>query len=156
EATIFKFTNAICESYNKSWFVIHTCRIKAVNRSTNTLNINGTVLHPANDIGIQVQVFKKANGYKPWLFNFNLDACRFMKRKYHPFAKVVFNLFQEFSNLNHSCPYMAIEGFYLRSTYLPNPIPSGDYMLSLKWSFDKRPQFVINIYFVFMEDLRKN
>ncbi|KAH8299508.1 hypothetical protein KR044_002000, partial [Drosophila immigrans] len=155
EAIVFKFTNAVCESYNKSWFVIHHCRLKAVNRTVNTLNINGTVLHPANNIGVQYQMFKKANGYKPWLFNLHLDVCRFIKNEYNPFAKVVFNLFKEFSNFNHSCPYgpQIVDGFYLRWKSLPHTIPSGDYLLSMTWFFDKKPQFITKIYFNFMEDL---
>ncbi|XP_034102100.1 uncharacterized protein LOC117566664 [Drosophila albomicans] len=156
EAIEFKFTNVICQSYNESWFVIHKCRLKAVNRTVNTMNVNSTVLHPANHIGIQVQMLKKANGYKPWLFNFHLDVCRFVKTQYNPFAKMVFNLFKEFTNFNHSCPYMGpqiIDGFYLRWTFLPHTIPSGDYLLSLIWFFDKRPQFITKIYFIYMEDL---
>lgn len=105
DAVTFKFTNAVCESYNKSWFVIHQCRLRAVNRNKNTFNFNGTIVHPAHKINIHMQILKKANGYKPWLFNETIDACRFLKTSYSPFAKLVFNLFKDFSNINHTCPY---------------------------------------------------
>ncbi|XP_062128597.1 uncharacterized protein LOC133840661 [Drosophila sulfurigaster albostrigata] len=156
EAIEFKFTNAICESYNESWFIIHKCRLKAVNRTVNTMNVNGTILHPAYRIGVQLQMFKRANGYKPWLFNIHLDACRFIKTQYNPFAKIVFGLFKEFSNINHSCPYVGhqiVEGFYLRPKSLPHAIPSGNYLLSMTWYFDNRPQFITKLYFIYMEDL---
>ncbi|XP_034480085.1 uncharacterized protein LOC117785920 [Drosophila innubila] len=156
EAIVFKFTNAVCESYNESWFVYHKCRLKAVSRNKTTLNLNGTVLHPAYDIGLHAQIFKKANGYKPWVVKAELDICRFVKRAYNPVAKIVFNLFKEFSNFNHSCPYVGpqiVNGFYLRSNYLPHTIPTGDYLLSMTWLFDKRPQFSTKVYFIFTEDL---
>ncbi|KAH8391288.1 hypothetical protein KR215_010559, partial [Drosophila sulfurigaster] len=175
QAVVFKFSNAVCETYNESWFLIHKCRIRAVKRNINTFNFNGTVLHPAYDISINGQLFKKANGYKPWLFKTSIDGCQFIKRAYNPAAILIFNLFKEFTNFNHSCPYnvsiyykidsnqklhifyakgtQLVKGFYLRPELLKLPIPSGDYLLSLTWLFDKRPQFVTNIYFVFEEDL---
>ncbi|XP_062136801.1 uncharacterized protein LOC133846076, partial [Drosophila sulfurigaster albostrigata] len=156
QAVVFKFSNAVCETYNESWFLIHKCRIRAVKRNINTFNFNGTVLHPAYDISINGQLFKKANGYKPWLFKASIDGCQFIKRAYNPAAILIFNLFKEYTNFNHSCPYngtQLVKGFYLRPELLKLPIPSGDYLLSLTWLFDKRPQFVTNIYFVFEEDL---
>ncbi|XP_064540305.1 uncharacterized protein LOC135429771 [Drosophila montana] len=149
-------TNAVCESHNKSWFVIHKCRLRAVNRDKTTLNINGTVLHPAYDILVKAQILKKANGYKPWLYNMNIDVCRFLRKPYNPVAIVIFKMFKEFSNFNHTCPYMGpqiVDGFYLRWNTLPNFLPTGEYQLAMTWYFDKRPQFVSNIYFNFKEDL---
>ncbi|XP_034102105.2 uncharacterized protein LOC117566668, partial [Drosophila albomicans] len=154
EAVIFKFSNAVCKSFNESWFLIHQCRIKAIKRNVNTLNFNGTVLYPAYDIFVHLQVFKKANGYKPWLFNVTVDGCRFIKRPNSPFAMLIFNLFKDFSNFNHSCPYMGpqlVKGFYLRHELLKLPLPSGEYLLAITWLFDRRPQFKTDVYFVFTE-----
>ncbi|XP_030560396.1 uncharacterized protein LOC115762361 [Drosophila novamexicana] len=111
EAVEFKFTNAVCESYNKSWFVLHKCRLRAVNRDKTTLHLNGTVLHPAYDIFVKAQILKKANGYKPWLYNMNIDVCRFLKKPYNPVAILIFKMFKEFSNFNHTCPYMVSIAF---------------------------------------------
>ncbi|XP_034480071.1 uncharacterized protein LOC117785914 [Drosophila innubila] len=158
EAVVFKFTNAVCQSYNESWVHFNQCRLRAVNRNRNILNINGTILHPVNDVYLHLQILKRANGYKPWLFNVSLDACRFVKKAYNPFAKLIFSLFKEFSNFNHSCPYVGtqlVQGFYLRSEILQLVFPSGDYLLAMTWYFDKKPQFITNVYFVFTEDLSK-
>ncbi|XP_034480072.1 uncharacterized protein LOC117785915 [Drosophila innubila] len=156
EAVIFKLTNAVCESYNESWFVIHQCRLRAVNRVKITFNFNGIVLHPANNISVNGQIFKKANGYKPWVLKASIDVCRFLKKTYNPFAILVFNLFKEFTNFNHSCPFMGpqiVDGFYLRPELLRLPFPSGEYLFEITWLFDKKPQFATNVYFVFTEDL---
>ncbi|KAH8343980.1 hypothetical protein KR084_003089, partial [Drosophila pseudotakahashii] len=105
EAVVFKFTNFACESYNTSWYVFHNCRLKAVARDKVLLNMNGTILHPAYDIHIQYQIFKRANGYKPWMFNNKLDACRYLRHPYDPVLAIVYGLFKDFSNINHTCPY---------------------------------------------------
>ncbi|XP_062136790.1 uncharacterized protein LOC133846069, partial [Drosophila sulfurigaster albostrigata] len=154
EAVIFKFSNVVCKSFNESWFLFHQCRIKAVKRNVNTLNFNGTVLYPAYNIFVHLQVFKKANGYKPWLVNVTVDGCRFIKKPNSPVALLIFNLFKDFSNFNHSCPYMGsqlVQGFYLRHELLKLPLPSGEYLLAINWLFDRRPQFKTDVYFVFTE-----
>ncbi|KAH8385333.1 hypothetical protein KR093_010533, partial [Drosophila rubida] len=48
---------------------------------------------------------KRANGYKPWLYNLTIDACEFQRRRNNPIIKLIFNIFKDYSNLNHSCPY---------------------------------------------------
>jgi len=155
--------------------VFHTCRLKAIRRDRVLLNINGTILHPADNISIHAQIFKKASGFKPWLLNAKVDGCRFMRRNYNPIIGIIFDLFQDFSNINHSCPFVVsihritfkyyiyntpssqgpqvVKDFYLRPERLKLPFPTGDYMLSLIWHFYKRPQFDTNVSFSFVEDL---
>lgn len=157
--------------------MFHNCRLKAVSREKVLLNFNGTVLHPANNIIVHVKLFKKANGFKPWLLDVKLDACRFVRTNFHPFVRIIFDLFKDFSTINHTCPYVVsilklitqhliwyhnialpqglqvVKDFYLRPEKLKLPFPSGDYLLSLIWIFDKRPQFDTNVSFVYAEDL---
>ncbi|KRF99735.1 uncharacterized protein Dwil_GK27159 [Drosophila willistoni] len=106
DAVVFKLTNFECESYNQSWVVIHTCRLKVMKRNQIGGYFNATILHPASVISVNGQVYKKANGYKPWVIATKFDACRFITNyNYNLIAKVVGVLFLEFTNLNHSCPY---------------------------------------------------
>ncbi|XP_022214309.2 uncharacterized protein LOC111068861 isoform X1 [Drosophila obscura] len=159
DAVIFKFTNAVCESYNQSWFVFHYCRLKAVSRSKVLFNMNGTILHPANNIKIHMRVFKKANGYKPWLFDVTCDACMHLRRRNTPLLSIVYGLFKQYTNINHTCPYVGpqiISDFYLKPELLRLPMPTGDYMLSMQWIFDNKLQFDTNISFTFIEDLLKS
>ncbi|KAH8313836.1 hypothetical protein KR067_012419, partial [Drosophila pandora] len=155
-AVVFKFSNFICESHNKSWFVFNQCRLKAVSRDRIVLNMVGTVLHPVSNVQVHAKVFKRANGYKPWLFDTQIDACRFLKKSYNPFAKLVYGLFQEFTNINHTCPFVGpqiVKDFYLKPELLLLPLPTGDYMLTLRWLFFNRIQFDTNVSFVFVEDI---
>ncbi|KAH8266022.1 hypothetical protein KR038_000617, partial [Drosophila bunnanda] len=153
---VFKFTNFACKSYNESWFVFHNYRLKAVGRDKVLLNVNGTVLHPAYNISVHMQLFKRASGFKPWLMKAYIDGCRFIKTRYNPFGVIVYNLFKEYSNINHTCPYMGLQvvkDFVLRTELLTLPIPTGEYKLAIGWYFDQRLQFDTNVTFTYREDL---
>ncbi|EDW92539.2 uncharacterized protein LOC6532050 [Drosophila yakuba] len=154
EAPFVKMTNAVCKSYNQSWVVVHYCRLKAYSRSKTSLNINATFIEPANNISVHAKTMKRANGYKPFLFDFTIDACEFMRRRNHPVAKIVWNMIKNVSTVNHTCPY---EGLQMVSDFhhieVPIPLPSGDYLLLIDWLFDGKPQFATNVYFTFVEDL---
>jgi len=86
--------------------VVNECRIRAINRHKYTLNFNGTILHPAYNISLEGQFLKKANGYKPWLYKFRLDACQFLRKPYHPLAILYYKMIRDFTNFNHTCPYV--------------------------------------------------
>ncbi|XP_017016488.1 uncharacterized protein [Drosophila kikkawai] len=157
-AVVFRFTNFVCMSYNESWFKVHQCRLKAISRENVILNMNGTILHAVNTIHLQYIMLKKANGFKPWLVDSRMDVCRFLRSNYDPTFKIIFNLFKDFTNANHTCPYsgpVIVKGFYLRPELLILPFPTGEYMLSLRWSYDHRHQIDTNISFLFVEDMKK-
>ncbi|XP_062123400.1 uncharacterized protein LOC133836828 [Drosophila sulfurigaster albostrigata] len=152
---VFKMTNAVCESHNKSWVIIETCRLHALQRNKTILNVYLNVLHPTNSVSIRMQVQKKANGYKPWVFDTTFDACKFMKDKSNKAVKVVFDLFKEYSSLDHPCPYVGqqyLRGFYPAIDKLRLPLPTGDYLLLMTWKFYNRIQLETNVYFTFVED----
>nr|XP_044248859.1 uncharacterized protein LOC108069610 [Drosophila takahashii] len=125
EAPFVKMTNAVCVSYNKSWVVFHYCRLKAYSRNKTSLNINATFLEPANNILIKVKIMKKANGYKPFLVDYTLDACKFMRRRNQPYMKIIWNMIKNVSTVNHTCPYglQTVNDFH--DVYIPLPWPSG-------------------------------
>ncbi|EDV57005.1 uncharacterized protein LOC6548099 [Drosophila erecta] len=154
EANLAKMTNAVCKSYNESWVVIHYCRLKAYSRTKTSLNINATFIEPAKKIHVHAKMMKRANGYKPFLFDYTLDACLFMRRRNQPFAKIIWNFIRNVSTVNHTCPY---EGLQMVSDFhrieVPVPLPSGEYLLLLDWLFDLKPQFATNVYFTYVEDI---
>ncbi|XP_051863432.1 uncharacterized protein LOC117574458 isoform X2 [Drosophila albomicans] len=102
-------TNAVCKSHNKSWVIIETCRLHAIQRNKTILNVMVNFLHPTNSVSMRVQILKKANGYKPWIFDVTFDACKFIKDKSNKAVKVIFDLFKDFSSLNHTCPYVNLQ-----------------------------------------------
>jgi len=82
----------------KSLFTIHNNRPGSL--------LTRTILHPVYDLRARVQIIKKANGYKPWLIDVTFDICEFLRKHNHPFIKVMYNIFRDSSNINHTCPYM--------------------------------------------------
>ncbi|XP_041451071.1 uncharacterized protein LOC121404783 [Drosophila obscura] len=159
DAVVFKFTNFVCESYNKSWIVFHNFRLKAVGRDKVLLNLNATLIHPAQGVTIRGRILKRANGYKPWLFDMTFDACRFMRQQNIPVVSLIYGLFKQFTNINHTCPYVGpaiIKDWYLNPELLRLPLPTGEYMLALRWFFEKQLVSDTNISFVFVEDLLKS
>ncbi|XP_043645034.1 uncharacterized protein LOC122614537 [Drosophila teissieri] len=153
EAPFVKMTNAVCKSYNQSWVVVHYCRLKAYSRTKTSLNINATFVEPAKEISVHFKMMKKANGYKPFLFDYTFDACLFMRRRNHPVAKMVWNLIRNVSTVNHTCPYVGLQMVSdFHRIEVPVPLPSGEYLLLLDWLFDLRPQFSTNVYFTFVEE----
>ncbi|XP_017058844.1 uncharacterized protein LOC108099733 [Drosophila ficusphila] len=158
DAVVFKFTNFKCKSYNESCFVFNYYRLKAVSRDRILLNVNGTALHPIKDVVIHTKLYKKANGFKPWLLETTVDGCRFINKRYDPIFNIAYNIFKDFSNMNHSCPYVGhqiLKDFYLKPELLVLPFPSGEYMLAMRWYFDKTSIIETNVSFIFMEDLLK-
>ncbi|EDW68314.2 uncharacterized protein Dvir_GJ24633 [Drosophila virilis] len=148
-------TNAVCESHNKSWVLIDTCRLRALQRNKTVLNVFLTLLHPSNSVRIEYQVNKRANGYKPWVVNGEFDVCRHMRRPKDKFGDLLFALIGEFTSINHPCPYDGInylKNFYPRADRLPLILPTGEYVLLMNWKFYGRTQFFTNVYFTFVEN----
>ncbi|KAH8311910.1 hypothetical protein KR044_008545, partial [Drosophila immigrans] len=155
EAVIIRWTNAICESDNKM-FVLHVCRLKAIKRYVTALNFNGTLLQPANDIRVRFQMQKKANGFKPWLIDLRSDVCQFLRKNNNPIMKMMYHVFKDRSNINHTCPFMGpalVTGLYLNPNNVPLPMPTGEYGILTSWKFDKIVNVNVNFYFEFIEDL---
>jgi len=63
---------------------------------------------PKKMLSFQVNfgLFKRFNGYRPFLYNQTIDACYFINhQKSNPVAKYFFDIIRGITNLNHSCPY---------------------------------------------------
>ncbi|XP_017038352.1 uncharacterized protein [Drosophila kikkawai] len=85
---------------------------------------------------IHVQVFKRLNGYKPFLFNFTVDACQFLKGKRNKVTQFFYNLIAPpYSNISHPCPYNHDVFIELPITYVNHlldtvlPVPEGNYLI---------------------------
>ncbi|XP_016964806.1 uncharacterized protein LOC108034432 [Drosophila biarmipes] len=155
-SVVFKLTNVNCGSYNKSWIRINHCRLKAINRHKTVFNFNATFLHPTRNIIVHYQLFKRESGYKPWLVNIRIDGCKYLRKPYDAIATLLFSIYKDFSNINHTCPLYGdifIKDMYLSTDVMRLPLPTGDYLLAIDWIFYGNPQFATNVSFQFVEDL---
>lgn len=173
---VFKLTNVHCGSYNKTWIRINQCRLKAINRHRTVFNFNATFLYPTKSITVHYQMFKRENGYRPWLVNTQIDGCRFLRKPYDALGILLFNIYRNFTNNNHTCPLqvslcgihlsiyynininiikgdMIVRNMYLTTDVMRLPLPTGDYLLAIDWIFYGKPQFATNVSFQFVEDI---
>lgn len=103
----YNLNKVVCRSFNKSFCDFQTCQMKMISRGAAVLNMNLTVLKkPIDRITLNLQLFKKSNGYHPFLFNQTIDFCYYMR---NPTAYIFFQSFHKTflsaTNLNHTCPY---------------------------------------------------
>ncbi|KAH8372545.1 hypothetical protein KR200_006706, partial [Drosophila serrata] len=105
--SVFEFTNLKCTTLNESYCSFDYCILKSMNRTFKYGSLK-VKLHqgPIHKIKINFALYKRLNGYHPFLYNVTVDGCKFIKnKKGSPVAAFIYNLFGPFSNINHSCPY---------------------------------------------------
>uniref|UniRef100_A0A1I8PHH7 MD-2-related lipid-recognition domain-containing protein n=1 Tax=Stomoxys calcitrans TaxID=35570 RepID=A0A1I8PHH7_STOCA len=135
--SIFKFTNIKCQDHDVNFSRAEVCKLRVIGRGVVTLNIRvGLYKIPVTNVTVNMGFYKKANGFKPFLYNYTVDFCNFMtNRKRYPVMKVLFDVFLHASNINHSCPFdhaIVIDNLLLEeSKFELFPIPEGEYMFKL-------------------------
>jgi len=102
-----RHTNFKCDILDKSLCEVPVCRLKLIGRGVVGLSLQINILKPpVQQVTINFSIWKKLNGYHPFLFNTTVDFCHYMK---HPNPMTVFYYFHRalmpFSNMNHTCPY---------------------------------------------------
>ncbi|KAH8285142.1 hypothetical protein KR054_005707, partial [Drosophila jambulina] len=157
------FTNIKCESFDKDFMVFEYVRLKSVNRTYKYVSGRVKLLKtPVNNIKVNMALYQRLNGYKPFLYNFTLDACKlcvyvtkFLKnQKSNPIASYFYGFLTEHSNMNHSCPYDHDIVVDRLSTAFMNhrltnilPFPEGDYMIKTYWIFTGVEKALTKFYF---------
>ncbi|XP_046810101.1 uncharacterized protein LOC111679419 [Lucilia cuprina] len=112
-----KFTNLHCEDHDLKFSRFEKYKLKVLRRGLVVMNINVNLYQtPVTNISINVGLYKRANGYRPFLWNISQDACLFFARQNRfPVLKFMLGLITEHSNINHTCPYNINVGFYKRA-----------------------------------------
>ncbi|EDW99173.1 uncharacterized protein Dyak_GE10914 [Drosophila yakuba] len=136
--SVFEFTNINCTSIDIKVGEYEYCYLKSINRSYKYVSGKYKLYQKSlANIKVNFRMWKRLNGYKPFLYNITVDICQFLKnQKSKPVIKYIFDSFTEYSNMNHSCPYtgdLIVDklpvGFmnYRMTDVLP--IPEGNYMI---------------------------
>ncbi|XP_033153082.1 uncharacterized protein LOC117136304 [Drosophila mauritiana] len=150
-----EFTNLKCRSVNKEIAEFTQCTLKSINRTYKYISGRVTLYKlPITKARVNFGLYKRFNGYRPFLYNQTIDACHFFKhQKANPVAKYFFDMIKEFSNLNHSCPYNSDIIVEKLTTDTVNhhvtkilPYPEGDYMLETHWMLNDIFCGVIQVY----------
>ncbi|KAH8416142.1 hypothetical protein KR222_009316 [Zaprionus bogoriensis] len=132
-----RHTNIKCTVLNESVCEIPVCRLKLIGRNRVGANVVIKNLKPpATKVVQNFSVWRKLNGYHPFLFNVTVDFCHHMS---HPNPLNVYyyfhRAFMPFSNLNHTCPYtddIIVKDFVMTDDMFDRvPVPKGSYMFHL-------------------------
>lgn len=102
-----KFTNLKCVAYDKPFADFRQCKLKALSRNTVALYLHVQLFQvPVNNVSVNLDVYKRANGYRPFMFNITMDFCQFLiNKKRIPFFKLLMDTIAVYSNINHTCPF---------------------------------------------------
>ncbi|XP_041675019.1 uncharacterized protein LOC108107959 [Drosophila eugracilis] len=150
-----EFTNLKCISLDNYTSEFEYCTLKSVNRTYKYIS-GKMILHnlPVTKVKVNFGLYKRFNGYRPFLYNQTVDACYFfLHQKSSPVAKYFFDIVKEATNMNHSCPYNHdIIVDKLSSNVINHHLtevlayPEGDYLLETRWIFNESPSAVIKFY----------
>ncbi|KAH8293960.1 hypothetical protein KR054_007015, partial [Drosophila jambulina] len=151
----FEFTNLFCNSLDKKFVEFEYCHIKAINRTYKYVSGKLKVYKmPLTKLMVNVGLWKRFNGYKPFLYNITLEVCSFLRNpKSNPVAKFLYDIQRSYSNMNHSCPLnhdvildkLPVDFINDQITRVL-PFPEGDYLVKIHWLISQYPAALAEIY----------
>ncbi|KAH8252245.1 hypothetical protein KR038_010892, partial [Drosophila bunnanda] len=151
-----EFTNIKCITLDPDFDEFEYCFLKSVNRTYKYLSLKVN-LHklPITKVKINVALLKRYSGYKPFLYNVTVDACRFIENPgYNPIAGFIHSLFKSHSNINHSCPMnedIIVEklsaDFINTKLTKTLPFPHGDFLFHSNWIAYDINRATVDVYF---------
>ncbi|KPU80181.1 uncharacterized protein Dana_GF28150 [Drosophila ananassae] len=153
----FEFTNFKCKSDDEKFAEIEICQLKSINRTYKYAYLK-VKLHqtPITKVKVNLALFKRFNGYRPFMYNITFDACRFLKNIYTGSTDLIIKYFYQFiattSNMNHTCPYDHDIIVVLPINVMDNqfskvlPFPEGDYMVGTHWFANDIRRAALKLY----------
>ncbi|XP_016950938.1 uncharacterized protein LOC108025172 [Drosophila biarmipes] len=155
-ASRVELTNIVCTSLDPEFADFEYCYLKSVNRTYKYMSLKVNLLKkPITKVKVNAELLKRFSGYKPYLYNVTVDACRFLKNtKSSPIAAYFYGFFKSHSNMNHSCPYdqdIVVEKLPISAinTHFTEvlPFPLGDYLFQTNWFAYDINRANVKVYF---------
>ncbi|KAH8412812.1 hypothetical protein KR009_005877, partial [Drosophila setifemur] len=153
---LVEFTNLNCESLDKKFSDFEYCILKSVNRTFKYISLKVKLFKvPIKKIKVNFAMYKRYNGYKPFMYNNTVDACKFLeKRNSDPLTAFFYGFFKNCSNMNHTCPYDHDLVVDKLSTQIMNhrvtevlPFPDGNYMIQTNWIAYDIHRAIVKVHF---------
>ncbi|KAH8237451.1 hypothetical protein KR038_012143 [Drosophila bunnanda] len=137
-----EYTNIKCKTVDSEFCDFETCRIKSVNRTYKYFSVKVRLFKvPITKAKVNIALYKRLNGLKPFLYNVTIDGCKFLQSTTsYPVAKYFYDFSKDFSNINHTCPYnhdlivdkVPASDMNHRLTRVL-PFPEGSYVFQSHW-----------------------
>ncbi|XP_043946791.1 uncharacterized protein LOC108024281 [Drosophila biarmipes] len=142
----YKFNSLNCEFCAPGIGRFLQCKIKAIDRNRNKLSINAILNTTVSELDIDFKMVKREiGGWHPFLYAMRVDACQFFKNRRKFFIpNLIYSFMKAFTNVNHTCPYMAGSEMSLLN-WTPDedgvlsvfPVDHGQYGLQTTWYVNK-------------------
>ncbi|XP_070073105.1 uncharacterized protein [Drosophila takahashii] len=150
-----EFTNFKCKSVDKDFADFEYCTLKAINRTYKYVSTKVKLFKvPVTKVKVNFGLYKRFNGYRPFLYNITVDACNFLRnQKGNPITSYFYDFFKDISNMNHTCPFTHDLVMEKLSTEIVNhrltnilSFPEGDYMMEMHWIAYDITRAVVKLY----------
>ncbi|KPU72870.1 uncharacterized protein Dana_GF28102 [Drosophila ananassae] len=153
---LVEFTNIKCTSPDLEHVSFDYCYLKSVNRTYKYLSLKGIMYKkPVSNVKVTFALLKKFSGYKPFLYNITVDACKSLRNpNANPVFAFFYGFYHDFSNLNHTCPYnhdVIVEK--LPISHVDHQFskllafPTGEYQFFTDWFIKGINRATVRIYF---------
>ncbi|KAH8250107.1 hypothetical protein KR026_005137, partial [Drosophila bipectinata] len=129
------------------------CEIKEIDEHRNMINIEGYLNKTVSQLEISFKMRKRNAGLlQPNAFDITVDVCQFFKnRALYVIPNLVYTFIKPYTNINHTCPYLAGSQIRLWEYTLDDggimskfPMEHGEYSGSVTWLINKVPSMTIN------------
>ncbi|XP_016996453.1 uncharacterized protein [Drosophila takahashii] len=149
----FEFTNIECTSLDKNFDTFEYCYLKSINRTYKYLSLKVN-LFKTPVTKVRGTLFKRYNGYRPFMFNLTVDACRLLNdTQSHPLVAYFVEFLIPHSNMIHPCPFtedLVVDklsvGFVNHQATKVLPFPEGAYLLETHWLAYDIDRAVVKVY----------
>nr|NP_001027397.1 uncharacterized protein Dmel_CG33758 [Drosophila melanogaster]AAZ52821.1 uncharacterized protein Dmel_CG33758 [Drosophila melanogaster] len=148
-----KFKSLHCAAFDQDFGEFLLCKLKAISRLRNSISVQYKLKQPVSKIFIRLEFFKRANGWRPFLYNFTANLCDFLARNNNVIMGIGYAYLRPYLVKNYSCPFKVIENelleckdFELDINNLRNrfPIETGEYALQLTFIAKNKAALTIN------------
>ncbi|KAH8299545.1 hypothetical protein KR044_002574, partial [Drosophila immigrans] len=145
-----RFSNLKCEVLDPSYCAYEKCELKLLGRGIVAINVHAKLLKgPFNNAKVNLSLWRKFNGFRPFMFNTTSDFCKFManpdvmiKKCELSFRTIVYGFIGPKSNVNHTCPYkdeIIVRDLVFKEEFFKYmPLPSGEYQLQIMAATDNQ------------------
>ncbi|XP_017080082.1 uncharacterized protein LOC108113888 [Drosophila eugracilis] len=149
------FTNLKCGIMDRKFASFKKCYIKAVNRTHKYIDVHVNLYQtPIDNVTVHAKLMRHDNhGYKPFFIDVTFDGCKFLKNQRQPIVKMLYEMYKNSSNVNHTCPYdhdIILDHLWTGNIEMDIakyiPMLNGDYAVFSEWSTYNIARAFFNVY----------
>ncbi|XP_043657707.1 uncharacterized protein LOC122622949 [Drosophila teissieri] len=146
-----KFKSLHCTALDQDYGDILICKLKAISRLRNSITVQYKTKQSISKLFVRLEFFKRANGWRPFLYNFTANLCDFLDRNNNLILSIAYAYLRPYLAMNYSCPLkendlLTCDNFELDINNVRHrfPIETGEYALQLTFIVKNKAALTIN------------